>query len=260
MNIQKFELFLYWIRERHNIWLKKEIEELPFPWSEDPIFQTWKFVNYDRNKDKVTKYLYENIWAKINDPEILLYNVILHRQFSKLETSQWLGIVKRHSDKKIDRLYDRGVTPSTGAFMRAIAKEHFMKGFRYTWKNRKIVHKIIENNSLKYAYNEIVKIPSIGGFMGFQIVADLSTTILKDAIDFNEFIVLGPGAKRGLELLGLDENIINIKILMDETNKSLKEYGLELNLFDIEHSLCEFTKYHKAKFDKKKLKEKYKIK
>ena len=46
-------------RERYNIYLSRVANDPP-PWTEDPIFQKYKFCNVFREHDRVTIWLREN--------------------------------------------------------------------------------------------------------------------------------------------------------------------------------------------------------
>ena len=80
------DLFIYWIQERYKIYLGKR--------TQDPIFKYYRFTNYSRKLDKTTIFLVDNIYSKIKDKKLLLLNVIIHRNISKIESSKKLKIVK----------------------------------------------------------------------------------------------------------------------------------------------------------------------
>ena len=85
--------FWYMCNERHRIFLAKEAGK-PKPWTDDPIFQKYKFTNVFRELDRTTIFVRENIREPLfDDPELLLFNVALFRQTGAAEG--WQGIVRR---------------------------------------------------------------------------------------------------------------------------------------------------------------------
>jgi len=57
MDINIFEQFVWFIRERESIRKKKESGSPP-PWTDDPFLQKYKFTNVWRQDDKTTKYIH----------------------------------------------------------------------------------------------------------------------------------------------------------------------------------------------------------
>lgn len=257
--LSPFELLLYWIIERENIRIRKEKGEKFL--TDDEIFQKWRFTNWNRNYDKTTKYLYENIWNKINDNKILFFNIVIHRQFSKIETSEKIGILYEKNFDKIIELKKKKFKLFTGAFTRCISFKSLLKSFEYAYDNAQIFLDIINNEkSLEKTFNYLLKIPTIGKFMAWQILADLRfSNIFKNIvpIDDEQFIVLGRGAELGLKFLKIENKIDNIIKLKNDCNENLKNYNIKLNLFDLEHTLCEYSKYYKILHFNKKGRQKF---
>ena len=82
------EDFFYWINERHQIYINRWEKNLPKPWTEDPIFQQYKFTNVFRQLDRVTKEytrLVNNPTMR-KDPHLLMLDTILFRMFNLPET------------------------------------------------------------------------------------------------------------------------------------------------------------------------------
>ena len=53
------KVFFHWIIERSTIYEKKT-KGLPKPWTDDPIFQQYKFTNVEREHDTVSIWIKEN--------------------------------------------------------------------------------------------------------------------------------------------------------------------------------------------------------
>ena len=93
---KELDLFLYWIAERHTIYLKKEGGRSR-PWTTDPILNTYKFTNPFRQNDRATKELSK----RINKPDsdfTIFKKIIIFRMFNWSET---YDVLNRH------RLIDR---------------------------------------------------------------------------------------------------------------------------------------------------------
>jgi hypothetical protein len=82
-----------YIFERHRIYKRKEIEKLPRPWTDDEIFQKYRFTNVRRELDRESVWLIENIskHPEMSLEEKLLYT-ILFRVWNKSETFEKLHL------------------------------------------------------------------------------------------------------------------------------------------------------------------------
>lgn len=216
--------FMYWIIERHSIYLKREAGK-PKPWSIDPIFQTIFFTNPYRENDKVTKWFRENIRDPLkNSPDVLMATIIF-RWFNRIDTGKLLldssGL--RKTDNKFGLLTDwnesraisilkkrnevEGLPVFTSAFM--IKVSHGPPGCKIPqvcecisalWKDRNILRAWCQ--SLEGLWNVLKTYKGLGGFLSYEIVTDLRhTSLLDKAPDINTWANPGPGASRGLNRL-----------------------------------------------------------
>ena len=104
--------------------------------------------------------------------------------------------------------------------------------------------------------------------MAYEMVSDMRhTRLLEDATDIRTWANPGPGAKRGLQRLGLPykkdaDAITSMRSLLALTDDGY-HYTLAphvprpLEMRDIEHSLCEFDKYCRVKFGEGEPRSKY---
>jgi len=118
---------------------------------------------------------------------------------------------------------------------------------------------------------EIIKeIPLVGNFLAYEIWTDLTYfDFFRQKWTDNDFVNIGPGARWGLKIiygkLIKKEELEKIKHLHEiqkkylNNQKWLKVYNRNafsnnpfLSLRNIEHSLCEFRKYHNLGLDKGK--------
>lgn len=115
--------------------------------------------------------------------------------------------------------------------------------------------------SLEQAWNWLRKFPFLGDFMAYEIVTDLRHTALLDrAPDIMTWANPGPGAMRGLNRLHLRHLnhtqpkhvfVAEMRALLEEAQTSSQwianPLGLPTEMRDIEHTLCEFDKYERAR-------------
>lgn len=158
----------------------------------------------------------------------------------------------------------------------------FLKGFTETIADVSTLRHNLQNaDSGKIAFDHIVGCaPGIGGFVGYEIWCDLLHTPLLHQFDENDFVNLGPGCVRGMHDIfpeAREHNLNEVQLLptllkmRDVALPFLQEYGLnykfpvipgvpqkdDFTLRDIEHSLCEFSKWFKAHNDKGRPRNKY---
>jgi hypothetical protein len=273
------ELFVYWVKEREAIRIKKEAGA-PKPWTDDPIFQTYKFCNVRREDDTVSKWITEN-WIKPNDPHPnMWFAMIVARLFNwpptleeicfpqitfpelkekwrrnlkglrdigcaKIFTGAYLVSTNGVSMDKIDYILDRVLTPiwERGRAPMAVA-------LSFDAKNND------SQESLESYWTHLRQFDGLGSFMAGQVIADLKfTSDLKDAPDWWTWAPLGPGSIRGLnrfngrpvdKSLRQDSGLLEIryaqKLIEDELEWLLPAHN-------IQNCFCEFYKYTKIKFD-----------
>ena len=87
------ELYYYWIKERESVRIKKE-SGLPKPWSDDPIFQTYKFCNVRREDDTVSKWIRTNWMDKYIGHQNMWFAMIVARLFNWPDTLEVIGFPK----------------------------------------------------------------------------------------------------------------------------------------------------------------------
>ena len=124
-----------------------------------------------------------------------------------------------------------------------------------------------EEKRLQTVFEALTMIHCVGGFMAYEMVSDMRhTRLLEDATDIMTWANPGPGAKRGLQRLGKlykrdTEAIQSMRELLLDSQFSecgsprkycsairLGSHVPQLEMRDIEHSLCEFDKYCRVKF------------
>lgn len=269
------ELFVYWVKEREAIRVKKEAGA-PKPWTDDPIFQTYKFTNVRREDDTVSKWVTEN-WIKPNDPHPnMWFAMIVARLFNwpptleeicfpqltfpelkekwrrnlkglrdeqgaKIFTGAYLVSTNGVSMDKIDYILDRVLTPI------------WLRGHSPSfWNDDRPGHEY--QVTLESYWTHLRQFDGLGSFMAGQVVADLKfTSDLKDAPDWWTWAPLGPGSIRGLnrfhgrpvdKSLRQDQGLLEIR----EAQRLIEdELDWLLPAHNIQNCFCEFDKYLRVK-------------
>jgi hypothetical protein len=269
------KLFVYWIKERESIRVKKE-HGYPKPWSDDPIFQTYKFCNVEREKDTVSIWIKKNWIDPYRDHPNLWFAMIVARLFNwpptlsrimfpsgynfngwkdaarvqlkhirdveegKVFTGAYLVSTNGVSMDKVDYILDRVLTPIWEKGRAPITRNHRPN--------------LNFQESLEEYWEHLRQFDGLGSFMAGQVVADLKFTPLLDgASDWWAWAPLGPGSIRGLnryhgrpveKALRQDQGLkeINEQRLLIED-----ELGWLLPAHNIQNCNCEFDKYLRVK-------------
>jgi hypothetical protein len=256
---------VYWIKERHSIYLKKEAGE-PRPWTEDPILRSYRFCNPYRENDKVTKWIAEN-WRNPNsdDPD-LWYNMVIARLFNNPEMLAALGYsptmqtvlsVAHERARQGLLVYNTAYLVSTNGVSMNKAQYLVERVLTPLWNVRGLVRPK-EGDTLDAFAKRLLKFNGLAGFMTGQVIADTKYHgILAGASDWWSFALSGPGSRRGLNrIIGRDKDApwkehewhrtaLQVQQLV---NSRITPLGLQpMHLQDIQNSFCEVDKYLRAK-------------
>lgn len=235
---EAYQLFLYWIKERYQIWLRREAGN-PKPWTEDLILRDNFFTMPYRELDKTTLWFRQNVRYPLWDNPAVLMATVIFRWFNYIPTGLLLTTnyghkpgtknsavnCLKHSNlvlwdpeevKRLLRNADGKVF--TGAFNISNSGSTKPKIDRViddyinpVWEDRKkllLTLETLDPLTLRNAHSILKSYPGLGGsgFMAYEIVCDLRFTyLLENARDIEIWCNMGPGAKRGLNrLLGRD--------------------------------------------------------
>lgn len=272
MNKEAFDAFWYWINERHRIYLKKT-EGLPKPWTKDPVLMDFKFCNVFRQLDTGTIWLTENFVKPHKDAgPLLFFNIAWYRIFNWTGTGEFLGWQESwETDYQTKRLQDRmdmGIQVFTSAHMTA-GKAGESKVYTHCkaigdiWDRKNHLHMEIKwTGYIEEAVKLLDEIPCIGGFLAYEIATDLRhTPILEHAKDKNTWTNFGPGSTRGIERIFGPQTkmgrLMKAVELLEMQDQYLEEHVPEMELRDIEHSLCEVDKYLRVKLGEGQMRKRY---
>jgi hypothetical protein len=264
---------LFFMEERQRVYLKRSAGE-PWPWTQDPILQRYRFCNTYRENDKETAWLRNNWLLPYADHPNLWFAVCMFRQINWSPTLAELGFPTKWNSRKaftmLMRRKHRGEKVYTSAYMIPSLGEK--NKIKYTvssvlqpiwtaWKRQHMEDNIRFHNfpfrTLEEAHGWFLEQYGFGPFIAYEVVTDLRhTRYLQDAPDILTWANPGPGAKRGLcRLMDLDikapiKRADQIKYMQDVFQ--WVQYNREVPLLptlemrDIEHSLCEYDKHQRA--------------
>lgn len=254
------------------------LEGKPFPWSEDPIINHYKFTNTYRASDRVSQYLIKNVIyndALPNSPKEILFRILLFKLFNKIETWELLNsqignlIFEEYVFENYDRVLSDAISKGTiysAAYIMPSGKSYF-KHLRKHSNHLKLIELILKQEtdkklssakSMQQAFEIIKNFPGLGDFLAYQLLIDINYSPIVNFSE-SEFVVPGPGAKGGIskcfrDTLGLS-NVEIIKLMTDRQEIEFERLGLSfkslwgrrLQLIDCQNIFCEVDKYARVK-------------
>lgn len=241
--------FFEFIYDRQLIWYKKSIQKLDPPWSEDKIFQTFRFCNIYRELDRVSITIDKTICKNEElDFETKVFNIIVGRVFNlDYVYSKMLGILDPYDydhkyyeeilDSKIKKglgIWNSAYTVTQMKYDASYRKEkhaQFLLMFTYIAKNIKMLTRGLRScTSLREATLKITNLPLIGEFLGGEIIQDLTYCrpffFENSMLDDHDLCTVGPGTLKSIEeTFGIGESKIDVySNLIKSTTQSQISY------------------------------------
>lgn len=288
----KLELFWHMIAERQNVWYRRMQLKEKSPWTDDLILRHAFFTNVYRELDPATEWLRTNVLEQDDiDWRDTLFNVILFRFMGSQErTYKKVGLqLSRHFDPGalIDTLSSIPASFGDAYTVYANVKDVSKSKIENValWAQRLIpqlgaLTDICQECSPGHAFKAISSIEGMGPFLSYQVIVDLLYEDRRwdnflDGIKargwmgyatLNDFVVAGPGAKRGISHLLVpgsptamrrprsEVELLVMGWLHQNQYKYLQSKKMKwltfpdgsrkrLWLSDIQNCLCEFSKY-----------------
>lgn len=270
----------YWrfVRERHEIYVRRRNGVAQDRWTDDPILKEWKFTNIYRRLDRTTIWLVDHYLdkIKISSPELIVFHSIMFRLINYWPAMEEIGLLKDFNKRNRERFVRilkkrkaKGLRNFTNAYMlhgqagkdkidstHNFLKEAWDRRFE-VWLSSMIIDEDTTTTapSCQKMFKCLCSLPGVGPFIAYEIVTDLTyTPILSGAFDKNTWAHAGPGAHRGIERMKLGGSFkneqSNLECMIWLYNMSFQEtpdYFPAFTLRDVEHSLCEFDKYQRVK-------------
>ena len=265
-----FDEYVAYVQERHHVWERRSLG-LPAPWSASPILREARFTNNFRVLDTGSQYVLRMVQDAETAWDVVL-RAFLYR-FTNLP-EPWeayreeLGRWPRMEDvadgtlrETVLDFADRGGVTYRAAYVIAPPNTPEWRGLpAREWLMWFVEQAFARGGSLELRdlmadpdtpvadkHAELTKLPRCGDFLALQVLPDIGYSDLL-ASDEDEFVVVGPGSRRGLQALGLPTTSSAIRALHAEIRSTvvLDVHGTPrpLSLMDVQNTLCEFGKYH----------------
>jgi hypothetical protein len=237
--------------------------------------QAYKFTNAYRASDRTSQYLIRRvIYDKKRSWRDIFTRILLFKLFNRIETwelvSEAVGeISARTFDVRLigsvlERALRRGDTIYSAAYIMPSAQ---IFGFKRKHKNHlrlleqmladRVDMKVARARSMQRAFDILVAYPSIGPFLGYQLVTDLNYA---PDLQFPEddYVVPGPGAIDGITKCFSDPGDLSpaeiIRWTMETQTEQFRDRGIAfadlwdrpLQLIDCQNLYCEVDKYARA--------------
>lgn len=225
------------IVDRYNIHIKKDVEKVPKPWTDNPILKIVKFTNVRREHDRESLNLINNITSKTDvSLKDRFFNIIVMRFWNKYESFKLAtgGELLKFplSDNDFNKCIER---------IESYPEHTWWSGAYYTapvrsWLERIHFNKVVQDPPINYATSPLyfakyvltddlwdniekcndpselfallTSIPWMGNFLVYQWFIDL--TYCEDYwFSENEYVVSGPGCTKGVNLLFSDKDGMN---------------------------------------------------
>lgn len=263
--------FLDYVTERQAIYLRRANGE-PQPWTQDPVLASKKFCCVIRDDDWTSREARKLIMGVKNDAMELglclgfrLYNRPSTLQ-ALLHAQSWSAESIRGTLESLEMVFNTNayrVTVKGGLWnipSIALLLARGIKQATQGWNPRK---------EAQYTVQMIQGMLGVGPFLAYQIMQDLRWCGHRFA-DENTWCLIGGGALRGLQRLDgthnpdgqkrrdgrFEHNTISDKEqgpllkkympLMTELLNQSREREPRVNMFEVEHNLCEFDKHQRT--------------
>ena len=272
-----FRTYWHFAAERQRVF-RARLSGAPLPYSLDPILREYKFTNAYRASDRTSQYLIRHIIYDSRERPFRdsFARIVLFKLFNRVETWQYLERSIGHigadtiDPTRLSAVLHRArgagtsiysaayIMPSAQVFGSASKHENHLRLLRHMLDDF-ADRRIQECRSMADAFQVLLSYPSIGPFLAYQIVTDLS---YGPELSFSEdeFVAAGPGAKDGLRKCFSDAGGLTdaelIQWTMDRQEQEFERHGLRfddlwgrrLQLVDCQNLYCEVDKYTRVAF------------
>jgi hypothetical protein len=213
LKLRPLERLLYWIRERHAIYLRRQAGA-PKPWTDDEILQNYFFTNPYRENDRTTAWFRTHVRDPLRDDPAVVLATVIFRWFNYIPTAEVLMggasnlLLDWSEPEALARLVpirDAGGQIFTGAYMVNSPPgepklEAICRRITAVWKRGDFLRRRARDwPRMQLAHEDLLRFDGLGGFGAYEIVCDLRyTRFLEGATDKLIWSNPGPGAIRGL--------------------------------------------------------------
>lgn len=270
--------FWSFVAERHRIYVRRHVQQLPPPWTVDEVLQGAHFTNVYRDLDPGTQLALDRLHLAPSAHDAV-YFVVAYRFVNRRETVETFGPVGPYTAHHHAYLAHLDARRAAG---------HSIYTKRHLTSHHKLLMRALEYVTTGFelpaaspdVWSALQAVPGVGTFLGWQIYADLASSGWLPSYD-PHFVRVGDGAAFALAVLegrttwesyyhdgkrresnprkldhgrirpGAVEQVRLGRVLIDELLLKQRSYlpaehfqsAPELTAWDIEHALCEWFKY-----------------
>lgn len=277
----KMAAFWNFVVERQAIYYRRKVLNMPAPWTIDPVLNQYFFTNVYRELDKGTLFLIRNI-LRIQDDKDLLFAIMVYRLFNDIDTfrflwlrckqiqwgnwdweraARYLNAYENHGNRVFtDAFTVTGV--KFGGFPDKIRNICYLVG-KLQKQTPALLEAITSARSLKRVWQIFNDTEGFGRFLAYELAIDCNYSRLISFSE-NDWVNAGPGCKRGIQWIwGARNPAVKwedyIAFLQDRQESFIEGIdrlvewhqvwpGYQMTLRGVEHSLCEFQKYSRARY------------
>lgn len=270
---------------RHNAFIRKFVYQTEYPWTPDEIIQKVKFTNVYRILDRGTVFVIDKILPSVEmtnkSPISFLQNLLFYREFNYPPTHKFFAQTFGSGELNISGIevhenlhlhqqvqeYVRNNKWRSNAYTVVGTIDKIIKRTQ-EWMKSEILQEVISSNDKKYAFDSLCKLYELGPFVAYEVISDYEYSGYHQW-NASSWVNPGPGCERGIDLIINDNQTLqwpnefilvvvwlwmNQREMLKNAEKSIRLKfpdelwrGKPLTLRDVEHSLCEYHKYIKAK-------------
>merc|ERR1719186_1980140 len=261
-------------------WESLERRDMENKLTQNKIMAVHFFTNLYRELDKGTVYFRNQISTtdlksrglsrELNEDILkkVLYKSTVYRLLNQIKTFKEFGCIPDFNEWEEfeEFLYgkkERNETIFTSAHQ-SMGFDRYLNSIEYLRVNldslTDTIFRAAEDRSLARCFHTLTSIPNVGNFLAWQVLCDLLEAQVLGRCTENQWTKLGPGAKDGIKkIFGNDLSKTELeytRLLRDICALEGEESGFEalgvkfpalfghkLSLKNIEHALCEFSKY-----------------
>lgn len=251
--------FLDFVAERHRIWERRQRGEVG-PWTDDPILDSRKFTNVFRVLDHGSQFVLSDLIEPELEPEDLVARLFLYRHTGRVEAWEYLPfmlgrypLIEDLDDVleawKRYRAKNRPIF--TGAYLvfpqsqePGTDKLDSIVGLTQRLAGEGVFRDFVKADSQADRFHTLRRNKGVADFMSMQVLTDYGyATMFRE----NDFVVPGPGARKGAALVSPGNNATSTVEVAWQAVCWLPDpptlEGRLPSLMDVQNCLCEYSKY-----------------
>jgi len=258
--------FLSFVENRHKVWERRQAGIPQEAWTNDPIIATRKFTSVYRVLDYGSQFVLTDLVDPDLDERGQLMRLFLYRHTGRVEAWEWLAIMAETGYPRTTEdlfevrelwaryreeqgrfftnaylVFPQSTVPGTDKLDSIIdlTSRLFTPG-----SPQDVVPDFLAGKNQPERFAALRRNKGVADFMSMQILTDWGYTPHCGEDRENEFVVAGPGARKGAAALGMDPQAAIEWGVLSLRNSGTVRLGDRLpSYMDVQNCLCEFSKY-----------------